>query len=158
MLTISPLETTDHEWVQKMIKHEWGDPFVVVHGEVYLPGELPGYKAVDDESVVGLITYKIINSKCEVITLNSIYPSKGISHALLNKVENEARLNGCQSCWIATTNDNLNALKFYHNQGYVITEVHPNAVELARAIKSSIPHIGENGIPIRDEIFLSKQL
>ncbi|WP_157452884.1 hypothetical protein [Brevibacillus sp. SKDU10] len=52
-----------------------------------------------------------------------------------------------------TTNDNLEALRFYQRRGFVITGIRINAVEIARQMKPTIP-VGDFGIPIRDEIDL----
>lgn len=53
-----------------------------------------------------------------------------------------------------TTNDNLEALRFYQRRGFVITGIRINAVEIARQMKPTIPEKGDFGIPIRDEIDL----
>ncbi|MFP3471139.1 GNAT family N-acetyltransferase, partial [Micrococcus sp. SIMBA_144] len=63
---------------------------------------------------------------------------------------------GCSRITLITTNDNLAALKFYQKRGFVMTAIHRNAVEKARKIKPEIPLIGNDGIPIRDEIQLEK--
>ncbi len=57
-----------------------------------------------------------------------------------------------------TTNDNLLALKFYQKRGFTLSKVLNNAVEKARKIKAEIPLLGNDGIPIRDEIELLKFL
>jgi hypothetical protein len=59
---------------------------------------------------------------------------------------------------LITTNDNLHALGFYQRRGFHLNQVFPGRVDQARKIKPSIPEIGENGIPIRDEIRLEKDL
>ena len=57
-----------------------------------------------------------------------------------------------------TTNDNLQALRFYQRRGYRLTAVHAGAVDQARPIKPSIPIVGAHGIPIHDEIEPEKRL
>jgi hypothetical protein len=59
---------------------------------------------------------------------------------------------------VTTTNDNLNALRFYQRRGFRMTEVRPGAVDRARSQKPSIPLVGEFGIPIHDEIDLERQI
>jgi hypothetical protein len=59
---------------------------------------------------------------------------------------------------VTTTNDNLNALRFYQRRGFRLAQVRPGAVDKARFIKPSISRIGEYGIPIRDEIELEYQV
>jgi ribosomal protein S18 acetylase RimI-like enzyme len=58
---------------------------------------------------------------------------------------------------VTTTNDNLNALRFYQRRGFRIMGVHPGAVNEARRLKPSIPAIGAYGIPICDEIDLERK-
>jgi GNAT superfamily N-acetyltransferase len=98
------------------------------------------------------------NQECEIISLDSLREGVGIGSSLLGKVEEEASINGCLSLSVITTNDNLHALGFYQRRGFQLVELKCNAVETARIHKPSIPYIAENGIPIRDEILLSKHL
>ena len=57
---------------------------------------------------------------------------------------------------LITTNDNLNAIKFYQKRGFDMTFIYVNAVEAARKIKPSIPEKGDYDIPIRHEIEFEK--
>jgi hypothetical protein len=59
---------------------------------------------------------------------------------------------------LITTNDNLDALRFYQKRGFRIAGVRPNALDLSRRIKPEIPLVGEDGIPLRDEIELEMAL
>jgi GNAT superfamily N-acetyltransferase len=76
----------------------------------------------------------------------------------LSHVEREARNRGCRSVWLVTTNDNLHALGFYQRRGYRIVRVDPGAVDRARAMKPAIPLLGNDEIPIHDELVLEKRL
>jgi hypothetical protein len=65
----------------------------------------------------------------------------------------------CANCTrFATTNDNLNALRFYQKRGFVLVSVHRNAVIKSRQLKPEIPLTGNDGIPLRDEIELEMLL
>jgi len=58
--------------------------------------------------------------------------------------------------WVVTTNDNVDALRFYQRRGFHISAVRPGAVDHARThLKPTIPSTGSHGIPIRDEIELT---
>ena len=81
----------------------------------------------------------------------------GIGTALLEAVKAVARQSQCRRVWLITTNDNLNALRFYQKRGFALVKIQRNAVEVARQLKP-IPLIGANGIPIRDEIELELRL
>jgi ribosomal protein S18 acetylase RimI-like enzyme len=107
---------------------------------------------------VGVATYHVEGSECELVTLDAFDQWQGIGTALTQAVEEEARKNACSRLWMIATNDNVDALRFYQRRGYVIAAVHVNALEQSRKIKPAIPFIGNHGIDIRDEIELEKYL
>ena len=153
-ITIQPLNTADHEWVSQFMLEHWGSNKVVSRGVVYYPQDLPGFVALHESEKVGLVTYNIVNESCEIVTINSTHPSSGVGTALIEAVRDIAIKSGCQRLWLITTNDNMNALRFYQKRGFVLVAVHRNALELSRTLKSEIPMIGNEGIPLRDEIEL----
>ncbi len=58
---------------------------------------------------------------------------------------------------MVTTNDNLDALRFYQRRGFTIAEIRRRAVdESRRTLKPTIPDVGCFGIPVRDEIILER--
>jgi len=96
----------------------------------------------------------LLNRKdCEIISLDSLVPSVGIGTALVEAVKETARAHNCKRIWLTTTNDNLNALRFYQKRGFILVTIHRDAVNIARKYKP-IPLTGADGIPIRDEIEL----
>ena len=56
--------------------------------------------------------------------------------------------------WLTTTNDNLDALRFYQRRGFRLAEMRAGAIERYRGRKPSIPLLGEFAIPLRDELRL----
>ncbi|MFU1769871.1 GNAT family N-acetyltransferase [Mammaliicoccus sciuri] len=134
----------------------WGDDEMVVSSGTYQLSDLPGFVAYDETEIIGVITYIIRNDQIEIISLDSFRENVGIGSQLLKKLEKISDEKDITKISVITTNDNLNALKFYQKRGYNITKVIPNAVEKARNQKPSIPQFAENGIPIRDEIVLEK--
>jgi L-aminopeptidase/D-esterase-like protein/GNAT superfamily N-acetyltransferase len=153
---VLPLRDADRPWVEAFIAREWGAPEVVAGGVVYRPAELAGFKAVSEGQRVGLVTLRVDGEACEVVTLNSLLPGAGT--ALLQAAERYARARGCARLRLITTNDNLDALRFFQRRGLCIAAVYPGAVEAARRLKPQIPPTGAHGIPIRDEIELVKEL
>jgi N-acetylglutamate synthase-like GNAT family acetyltransferase len=151
---IRPIHEDDKMWVSQLIQEYWGSEIVVVHRVVYTPSELPGFVVVQGGHRVGLVTYQIQGKECEIVSLNSRIPSVGIGTSLLEAVSNKAQEEGCQRVWLITTNDNVQALRFYQKRGFRLVAVHRNAVDESRKIKPEIPILGESGIPIRDEIEL----
>jgi ribosomal protein S18 acetylase RimI-like enzyme len=70
---------------------------------------------------------------------------------LIEAVKGAAEDAGCRRLRVVTTNDNLHALRFYQRKGFILTALRPNALEETRKRKP-VPLLGEDGIPIRDEI------
>ncbi len=151
---LRPLSPADQGWVADFMTKHWGAEIVVAHGQSYHPAQLPGFAACQGSTPVGLVTYHIQGQDCEIVTLDSLLQGAGIGSALIDAVKSEARHNHCCRLWLITTNDNLNALRFYQKRGFELVKINRGAVNLARKIKPSIPLIGLDGIPIRDEIEL----
>ena len=157
-IVLKAVTDAEREQVKQLITRDWGAPEIVVNGQVYTPHTLHSMFALIDDSMAGLITWKITDSECEIVSLNAYHRGAGVGSALLAAVEELAAAQGCRTCSLVTTNDNLHAIRFYQSRGYRVMEIRKNAVNRAREIKPSIPLVAENGIPIRDEVILKKRL
>ena len=145
--------------VRKFFIKHWGSAEMIVSSGIYNCSELDGFIYVNEhDEITGLITYMIRDNECEIISLDSTEEGKGIGSELVRVVEHLAKQNDCEIVSLLTTNDNLHALKFYQKRGYRIVEIIPNAVQKARAIKPSVPLIGNADIPLHDELKLQKVL
>ncbi|MBU0637591.1 MAG: GNAT family N-acetyltransferase [Planctomycetes bacterium] len=151
---VRALKPKDREWAVEVLRAAWGDTKVVTRGCIHNTAELPGLVAVLDGEQSGLITYRLAESECEIVTLNSIREGRGVGTALLAAVRQEAGARLCRRLWLITTNDNLAALRFYQRRGFCLAAVYPGALEHSRALKPEIPEMGREGIPLRDEIEL----
>lgn len=158
MLIIRRITSDDLPRLRKFWAERWGDEFVVAHGVVYHPDLLDGFLAMDGNDVIGLITLAHSDDGCEIVSLDSLREDKGIGSALIKEVIKAAREKGCQRLFLITTNDNLRALGFYQKRGFELVAIHRGAVNESRKIKPNIPLVGENGIPLRDEIELEMSL
>lgn len=154
---IRPVDSDDGDWITQFITERWGAEFVVAHYEVFQCRDLPGFVATDGEEKVGLLTYKIIGDGCEIVSLDSLRPCAGIGTSLINAVKAAAIESGCKRLWLVTTNDNMNALRFYQKRGFTLVKINRNAIDFARKLKP-VPLIGADGIPLRDEIELEMML
>lgn len=153
-LIVQPINDDLRPWVAQTTAEQWGAEIVVAHGVVYRPHELPGFVAMRDHERVGLLTYHIEGDACEIVTLDSFREGHGVGTVLIEAAKQAAEGAGCRRLWLITTNDNLHALRFYQKRGFMLVAMHRNAVDEARKIKRSIPLVGNDGIPIRDEIEL----
>lgn len=157
-MLISSIQPGSAGWVEQYISERWGGPLVIAHGMSFDPHQLPGYVASIDGERVGLATYHIDHMGCEIITLDSDQRGMGVGSALICMVQEAAEQAGCSRLWLITSNDNLPALGFYQRRGFELVAVHRRAIEQARQLKPQIPHIGFEGISIRDEIELELPL
>ncbi len=153
-IAVHALTEADRAWVRKFTLEHWGAEIVVAHGALYRPAELPGFAAVRNEQIAGLVTYHIAGAACEIVTLDSLQEGLGIGTMLIEAVQEAAICAGCRRLWLITTNDNTHALRFYQQRGFRLVALRPGAIDAARSIKPEIPRLGNDGIPIRDELEL----
>ncbi len=157
--TLREVDKSDRNWVAQFLDEQWGSTRIVSRGQVYLAHLLPGFIVEHEGERVGLVTYHVEYESCEVVTLNSTIDGKGIGTALIEAVRQRALgEQGCKRVWLITTNDNMNALRFYQKRGFVLAALYPNALSESRKLKPEIPLFGLDGIPLRDEIELHLQL
>jgi GNAT superfamily N-acetyltransferase len=130
-------------------------------GELVHPLDHPALLAeADDGHLLGVLTYVPEPGwvQCEVLTLHAAEQWHGTGTALIEAVEQLAAQHGCARLWVITTNDNVDALRFYQRRGFCLAAVHRGAVDDSRSrLKPEIPVVGAYGIPIRDEIELEKR-
>lgn len=150
--TVRELTPEDKPWVQGVLRRYWASLVQVSRGRLMQADELPGFVALRDGEEVGLLTYDIRGTDCEVVTHNSLAGHGGIGSCLLAAVRAKARESGCRRLWLVTTNDNTPALRFYQRRDFDLVAVHRNAVNEARRLKPQIPDVGLDGIRIRHEI------
>jgi ribosomal protein S18 acetylase RimI-like enzyme len=109
--------------------------------------------------MVGLLTYVVDGTACEVLTLHADPPRTGAGSELIEAAAEVAASRGCDRLWLITTNDNVDALRFYQRRGFRLVGLHPGAVDRSRReLKPQIPELAKNGIPIRDELDLERPL
>ena len=127
---------------------------MVVHGVMFRTDQLDGFVLVEQGQWVGLTTFFISGTGCEIISLNSLKEGRGIASRLIEEVIEVAREGKCKRVSLSTTNDNLHALGFYQKRGFELAAIRRGAITEARKSKPQIPLTGFDNIPIRDEIEL----
>jgi ribosomal protein S18 acetylase RimI-like enzyme len=135
-LTIRELRATDRPWLQGLINREWGLPVVSISG-THDPSSLPGFLAEEGDEPLGAVTYHLTTGHCEVVTLNSLRPRRGVGTALLAAVKRVADRDG-RRLWLITTDDNVDALRFYRRRGMDRRAIHRDFVEEVRRQKPGI--------------------
>jgi GNAT superfamily N-acetyltransferase len=135
-MKIRAKEPQDQWWIEKILDERWGaDGRVVVHGELFdacsLPALVPGKQA-------GLATYQVRQTGdravAELITLDAVTIKQGIGTALIEALISRLRAEGASVLRVTTTNDNLDALRFYQPRGFRIIAVRSGAVDESRRV------------------------
>jgi GNAT superfamily N-acetyltransferase len=148
------LAADERPWLAEHLRLAWGGSAIVSRGRVHDAARLPALVAVAGDELVGLATFHMPGRSCELVTLEAFRRHAGIGSAILKAIARYARRRGCDRLWLVTTNDNLDALRFYQRRGLRLVAVHRGAVDEARQVKPSIPLVGEHGIEIHDELEL----
>jgi ribosomal protein S18 acetylase RimI-like enzyme len=155
---VRPVNEGDRPMLSWLVAELWGSELVAVHSTVLRPAELPGFIAERSRRVVGLLTYQVTGDVLEIVTLNAIERRVGIGTMLIEAAAGAARQFRCGEVRLTTTNDNVDALRFYQRRGFRLAELRPGAVDRSRQEKPQIPRTGDYGIPLHDEIDLTLQV
>ncbi len=155
----SPCGDIEEIWLKELWQSEWGGDIMVSRGHVYRFSDLKSLVARLGDDLIGAATYRLDDKAgCELMSINATNQGGGIGTKLLATIEAEAQAAGCRRVWLITSNDNLDALRFYQRRGYRLAAVYSGAIDEARRVKPTIPLVGEYGIWIHDELELSKNL
>lgn len=145
----------EREVANRFLEEYWGYTLVVLReGERYELKEERGFLALEEEGILGCLMYRIDGERLEILSLCSTAENRGVGTGLMKAAEGAARANGCSRMTVVTTNDNLHAVGFYQRRGMHLCRLYPDAMDWVRRLKPEIPQIGENGIPLRDELEL----
>ena len=153
-LLVRPIRDDERPELGRVATETWGSPIVVSREVAHDVRVLPAVVAEDPESGrwLGVASYRFEAGACEVVQLLALERGRGVGSALLATLASIARAGGAHRLWLTTTNDNLDAIRFYQRGGFRFVWIWRGAVTRARKIKPEIPLVGEFGISITDEI------
>ena len=157
-MLVRPLDESERPWLAERLEAGWGAVHIARLGELRDASVLPALVAERDGVPLGVLTYEVVGDAFEVMSIESWDEGSGVGTALLAVAVDIARAEGCRRFWLITTNDNLRALRFYQRRGMRLVAVHRDAVAAARALKPSIPLVGNHGIAVTDELELEMLL
>lgn len=151
-MDIKAISSENRKQINNFIVSHWFSTDMVIRGELVDMTVLDGFVMYEGDSLIGLLTQRICDTECEIVSLDSLVEKQGIGTALVNKAIEAARENHCTKIKLITTNDNINALRFYQKRGFDMVRIYHNALDASRKLKPSIPLIGEFNIPLKHEI------
>jgi N-acetylglutamate synthase-like GNAT family acetyltransferase len=157
-MLITELSDADKAWVRERTALLFGGEFLVSRNIQHDPTTLPGFIAVESGERIGLATYHIVGERCELVSIDALCQFIGVGTELLEAVETVARAAGCRKLWLITTNDNLDAFRFFQRRGFAVSAFRLGTMNEIRRLKPNIPEVGCYGIPVRDEIEMEKTL
>ena len=152
------IEAVDQTSIQNFLNQRWHSHIVELDGVGIDASRLPGFIDITDGMIAGLVTVLDGKTVCEIVTLDSVTKNSGMGTRLVENVIQRARELHMPCLVVRTTNDNLDALRFYQRRNFLIKNISIGAIDKERARDPSIPLIGRYGIPCRDEIMLSLDL
>lgn len=151
-LKIRPITPDDSQWIKEIMDASWGGLPLIIRGKKYYPKD--GIVAENEGGVAGFLFYEIQNADCEIMVFEIFDKFKGTGTIMLNKLFEIAKHRKCKRVYLMTTNDNLDALRFYQRRGFTICGIHLDSMKISRKMKPAIGMIGNYDIPMRDEIDL----
>jgi GNAT superfamily N-acetyltransferase len=158
--TFAPASETDRTWIDRE-SEDIGGPVIVSAGRLHDLREFPAMVVSKDARHVGFVVYRIDGESLEILAIKAMQKHQGVGSALLTEVEQIAYSTACSVIWLCTTNANLDTLRFYQRRGFAVRAYRPNAVQDVPRLKGLDPDLqldSHYGIPVRDEIELSKSL
>lgn len=146
------INKTNRKDINDFINNRWFTMEMIIRGKVVDMTKVDGIVVKEKGEIIGLLTYVIKDATLEIISLDSLDEGKGIGTNLINYAKKIASKSRCERIILITTNDNINAIRFYQKRGFDMIQFYHNAIDISRQIKPEIPLIGDNGIPLKHEI------
>lgn len=157
-IEIKKINSKNRQQINNFISSCWFSTDMVVRGEIVDMTKMDGFASYENDRIIGLVTYRICDNECEIMSLDSLNERQGIGTALINKMKEEAIKEKCIKLKLITTNDNINAIRFYQKRGFDMVRIYHNALDVSRKLKPSIPMVGNFGIPLKHEIEFEMEL
>jgi ribosomal protein S18 acetylase RimI-like enzyme len=149
---VRELLPSDMDRAVALLEEGLGGRLQARRGELIDVLDRPGLVAEADSALIGILTYDPQPDDCELVALVAAKRGSGIGSALVAALRERVPH---RPIWVVTTNDNLDALRFYQRRGFRLRALRAGAVDEARrTIKPQIAEVGDHGIPLRDELEL----
>jgi ribosomal protein S18 acetylase RimI-like enzyme len=147
-----PITPDNRSEINAFIAAHWLTTEMVIRGTIVDMTRVDGLAVFENADITALLTYIVTDDTLEITSLDSLVESKGVATALIGEAFRIARKENCKRVVVVTTNDNINAIRFYQKRGFDMVALRRNALEEARKLKPEIPLLGENNIPLRHEL------
>jgi GNAT superfamily N-acetyltransferase len=150
-VSVRPIEEADRGWLAADLA-DWGMRSPVSRGRLTEDASVPPGFLAERGGTRVYVLVRQDGDELEVVAIRSLEQRAGIGTPLLLAAEAEARRLGCVRAWLVTTNDDLDAIRFYQRRGWELAALHRDALDESRRLKPEISEVGEYGIPMRHEL------
>lgn len=157
-MDVVKIDSRNRAMVNDFLISHWYTTKMILRGKEVDMTVVDGFFMSENSSIIGLITYHIQRNTMEILSLDSLRENQGLGTLLLDTAIKEAQRLKCSKIVLITTNDNINALRFYQKRGFDMVHLYYNSMVVSRRLKPEIPLIGENSIPLKHEIEFQLQL
>jgi ribosomal protein S18 acetylase RimI-like enzyme len=144
--------------MRRILRERWPHELLVGRGRAHQASELSALVAVEEHERVGLLTYVVEGEVAELVTLDALRPGLGVGAMLIDRLAELAPRAGARRLVAMVTNDNVRGLRYYQRLGFRMNELRAGAMDELRVLRPWIPQTGQEGIPVRDEIELVRDL
>ena len=152
-MNVRRVEAGDREWVTEVVSTHFASTRMVSRGRVYEDVSiLDGFIVEGDGRPIGLALWEEIDGDAELVVMVTLNRGGGAGTMLIDAVVDYAREHKWNRLWLITTNDNVDAIRFYQRAGWDWIAFYRNAVADARGLKPEIDALGAHGLPILHEI------
>jgi ribosomal protein S18 acetylase RimI-like enzyme len=136
-----------------LLAREFGGRPLMAAGEPVPHEEIGLLVAETEGGITGALAWRPIEGGLHIVAMatDPMWQRSGVGAHLLAEAELLARQRSSTHVIVTTTNDNIAALYFYQRRGYRMSGISPRAL-------GDGPAAGFAGIPIQDEIQLTKSL
>ena len=138
--------------INAFLREHWFTTTMIIRGQEVDMTTVDGLAVFEDEKIAALITYVQHGDILEITSLDSLREGQGLGTMLIREVLSIAKGLGCRHVTVITTNDNIDAIRFYQKRGFDMVQLYRNSMDISRKLKPEIPLLGEHDIPLRHEI------
>ncbi len=150
----------DKDAVHELLFKRWNDDCIIFGGRAYTSRDFDTHGAFDADGNLLAIAMWMMRGKVALLgAVDSIVPRSGAASQIIAFVADQARRQGARSLRAVTTNDNLDALRYYQVQGFRLDALFVGAVDAYRGRSDpNFRRIGFYGLPVRDTLEMEMEL
>ena len=156
-VVVRAFEPADLPWAESLVADFGGRRHARLGELVDVLGH-PGFVAVPAHGggqPIGILTYRPDGDDVEIVFIETTERHQGAGTRLVEALVEQV---AASRLWLVTTNDNLDALRFYQRRGFRIVEIRSGAVDDARrTVKPTLAVVGDHGIERHDELVLERR-